>query len=121
MSVSVCRCLHTLILHVLSVTVTSEDLSLQSVLETTHIQVSVVLIFFLFSCYFIIRSDVCLLPVPMCVQVCLRVSVCVTRALLVDSAIIVHLDTEIFLSVFAVSVTCQAAPTLTPVLPAPAR
>lgn len=56
-SPSVCRCLHTLILHVLSVTVTSEDHNHQSVSETKHNKVSAVLLLLLFLCYFIILSS----------------------------------------------------------------
>lgn len=52
---------------------------------------------------------------------CVQVSVCVRRVLQVDSVIVVLLDSETFLSVLDVSVTCPAASTLTPAGPAPAR
>ena len=55
------------------------------------------------------------------VCVCVQVSVCVRRVLQVDSVIVVLLDSETFLSVLDVSVTCLAASTLTPAGPAPAR
>lgn len=56
-----------------------------------------------------------------CACVCLQVSVCVRRVLQVDSVIVVRLDSETFLSVLDVSVTCPAASTPTPAGPAPAR
>ena len=64
---------------------------------------------------------VCVCLTCVCVQVYLQVSALVTRVLQVDNAIVVRLDTEIFLYVSAVSVTCGAASTLTPAGPANAR
>ncbi|MEQ2204963.1 hypothetical protein XENOCAPTIV_022010, partial [Xenoophorus captivus] len=53
--------------------------------------------------------------------VCLQVTVSVRRGSPVSSVIAVRLDSEIFLTVFAVSVTWQEAPTPIPAGPAPAR